>query len=366
MRSPLNKAITFSAMFVASKVGKTGLSPTVEVYNPAGAQIVAPTTVGVSELGATGLYQYTLGSGFVTTEGPFTAIFKTADGTVDLQHVPTQVIADAQLPSSGVYATATDVANAQVAILAEVDAIDPVVADTNSKLTDIYNGTQPVDGGASVDLTPVTTQLTTIESKVDAIDLELDGIVLGAVDLSPVLTAVANVDADVAAVAGVLGAMDTQLDSIELKVDALALTTGSVDTTLLATKAQADAIKAVVDTNGVKLTTLQGTANQIDTDVLATKAVVDAMALELADMDLQLDDIEDKVDDANTKLDALAEDTDFLKDLANPLNYQYVANDARNPDNVAVKVKKTGDPDWTGTLQVNGVKVFTSQGKQYE
>ena len=79
-----NNALKFRAFYVASKVGKTGLTVTVDVYNPADTRIV--TAAAATEIGG-GLYGYSLASGSVTAEGEYIAIFKTADSTVDAQHM---------------------------------------------------------------------------------------------------------------------------------------------------------------------------------------------------------------------------------------------------------------------------------------
>lgn len=79
-------AITFRAFFTESKVGKTGLTVTVDVRDPSGTLIVAD---GIATETGGGLYRYTLASGSVTTEGEYTCIFKTSTGTVDQQHIPT-------------------------------------------------------------------------------------------------------------------------------------------------------------------------------------------------------------------------------------------------------------------------------------
>jgi len=78
-------AVDFYAFFVATKVGKTGLTDvTVDVYR-AGTLIV--TAAAAVEVGG-GLYRYTLTSGSVTVVGEYAAIFKTADATVDQQWIP--------------------------------------------------------------------------------------------------------------------------------------------------------------------------------------------------------------------------------------------------------------------------------------
>jgi hypothetical protein len=71
-------------MYVESKVGKTGLTVTVDVYR-AGTEIV--TAASAVEVGD-GLYKYELASGSVTVVGEYVAVFKTATATVDQQHIP--------------------------------------------------------------------------------------------------------------------------------------------------------------------------------------------------------------------------------------------------------------------------------------
>lgn len=85
MIEQIGVAVKFAAFFVASKVGKTGLTVTVDVWRPDGTQIV--TGGSATELGG-GVYTYTLASGSVTSEGEYFAVFKTSDATVDQQHIP--------------------------------------------------------------------------------------------------------------------------------------------------------------------------------------------------------------------------------------------------------------------------------------
>jgi len=80
----INNAITFYAMYVASKVGKTGLTPTVDVFRAGSLIVTAASGVEVGD----GLYSYTLAVGSVTVEGEYAAVFKTSDSTVDQQHIP--------------------------------------------------------------------------------------------------------------------------------------------------------------------------------------------------------------------------------------------------------------------------------------
>jgi hypothetical protein len=85
MIEQISNTLRFHAFFTASKVGKTGLTVTVDVRR--NGTLVVTGDSAVEEGG--GLYYYDLSGGtFNTVEGSYTAVFKTADGTVDFQHVP--------------------------------------------------------------------------------------------------------------------------------------------------------------------------------------------------------------------------------------------------------------------------------------
>jgi hypothetical protein len=74
-----------AAHYVESKVGKTGLTVTVDVWRN-GAAIV--TGASATEVGG-GFYEYVLHGGtFVTVEGLYLFLFKTATSTVDQQEIP--------------------------------------------------------------------------------------------------------------------------------------------------------------------------------------------------------------------------------------------------------------------------------------
>ena len=72
---------TFYGYFIASKVGKTGLTVTVDVYGPGG---VEASDQSATEIGG-GLYSYTHTD---ATPGDYLALFKTTDITVDYQQIP--------------------------------------------------------------------------------------------------------------------------------------------------------------------------------------------------------------------------------------------------------------------------------------
>jgi hypothetical protein len=84
MLEQVSTSVKFLAFYTASKQGKTGLTVTVDIYNPSGTQIV--TAGSATALGG-GLYSYTLTSNN-SAEGEYAAIFKTTDATVDAQHIP--------------------------------------------------------------------------------------------------------------------------------------------------------------------------------------------------------------------------------------------------------------------------------------
>jgi len=84
MLEQVSTSVKFLAFFTASKQGKTGLTVTIDIYNPSGTQIV--TAGSATALGG-GLYSYTLSTDN-SSEGEYAAIFKTTDSTVDAQHIP--------------------------------------------------------------------------------------------------------------------------------------------------------------------------------------------------------------------------------------------------------------------------------------
>lgn len=83
MLEQLNQTVKFIAFFTANKQGKTGLTVTVDIYNPDGTLAV---TAGTAIEMGDGLYSYSFGG--TTTTGDYLAVFKTADSTVDMQWIP--------------------------------------------------------------------------------------------------------------------------------------------------------------------------------------------------------------------------------------------------------------------------------------
>lgn len=85
----VGNAITFHVFYMASKVGKTGLTVTVDVDAPDGTALV---TAGNAVEVRNGTYKYTLAAESVTAIGEYIAIFKTTDATVDAKHLPSLMI----------------------------------------------------------------------------------------------------------------------------------------------------------------------------------------------------------------------------------------------------------------------------------
>lgn len=84
MLEQTGNALKFYAHFVESKVGKTGLTVTVDVYRNGTEIVTAGNAVEVGD----GLYSYELASGSNNAEGEYICIFKTATTSVDQQHIP--------------------------------------------------------------------------------------------------------------------------------------------------------------------------------------------------------------------------------------------------------------------------------------
>ncbi len=82
MLEQTGNAVVFYVHYVASGVGATGLTVTVNVYRAGTLIVTAGNAVEVGD----GLYSYTLASGSVTVDGEYAAVFKTA-GTADQKHI---------------------------------------------------------------------------------------------------------------------------------------------------------------------------------------------------------------------------------------------------------------------------------------
>lgn len=93
MEAYVGEALLFTALFIESKVGKTGLTVTVDVYRN-GVKVI-DNQAATEQAG--GLYSYDLASGSNNAAGRYTAIFKTATSTVDQQQVASHFIVRAAM-----------------------------------------------------------------------------------------------------------------------------------------------------------------------------------------------------------------------------------------------------------------------------
>lgn len=77
-------ALTFVAFYTESKVGKTGLTVTLDLWEGTNEIVTGGSATEIGD----GLYYYTLASGSVDANALYIAVFKTATTTVDQQHIP--------------------------------------------------------------------------------------------------------------------------------------------------------------------------------------------------------------------------------------------------------------------------------------
>lgn len=85
MIQPKDVALKFLAFFVSAKQGKTGLTVTCDVYDESENLIV--NAGSATEIG-NGWYKYVLNASANDAYGEYKGTFKTADSTVDAQHIP--------------------------------------------------------------------------------------------------------------------------------------------------------------------------------------------------------------------------------------------------------------------------------------
>jgi hypothetical protein len=128
MLEQVSTSVRFLAFFTASKQGKTGLTVTVDLFNPSGTQIV--TNASATDIGG-GLYAYTLSTNN-SAEGEYAAIFKTTDSTVDSQHIPSLWV----LGRAGVENLDASVSSRSTLTAAQVNAeADTALADVGLTTT---------------------------------------------------------------------------------------------------------------------------------------------------------------------------------------------------------------------------------------
>jgi|GEM_PF-2232878 hypothetical protein len=85
MIQQLSQGVVFVFHYTAGGLGKTGLSPLVDVFRPDGTKVVSDGAA--TEIGD-GLYQYPYSGAGTTTAGNYYAVAKTSDTSVDQRHLP--------------------------------------------------------------------------------------------------------------------------------------------------------------------------------------------------------------------------------------------------------------------------------------
>ena len=163
MLEQVSTSVKFLAFFTASKTGKTGLTVTIDIYDPSGSQIV---TGGSATAIGGGLYAYTLSTNN-SAEGEYAAIFKTTDSTVDSQHIPSLWV----LGRAGVENLDASVSSRSTLTAAQVNAeADTALADVG--LTGTITGR--IDQSISTRLAAADYTAPTSAPTVTAIRQEMD------------------------------------------------------------------------------------------------------------------------------------------------------------------------------------------------
>ena len=157
-------SVKFLAFYTASKQGSSGLTVTVDVYDPSGTKIVDAGSA--TEL-AGGLYTYTLSSSN-SSAGEYVAIFKTADANVDAQHVPSLW----SLGRAGVENLDASVSSR----LADADYTAPTAAPTVADIrTELATELANLDAAVSTRATPAdipTADITAVKAKTDLLNTD--------------------------------------------------------------------------------------------------------------------------------------------------------------------------------------------------
>lgn len=139
MNEQIGRTLRFYAFYTESKLGKTGLTVTVNVRKN-GTPVV---TGGSASEEGDGLYYYDLASGSVDAAGAYTAVFKTATTSVDLQDNPALWVVgmpwvenlDEAMSSRAPSATAVSNADLTPARAAKLDNLDATVASRAAAAT---------------------------------------------------------------------------------------------------------------------------------------------------------------------------------------------------------------------------------------
>ena len=162
MIEQVSTSVKFVAFYTASKQGKTGLTVTVDLYDPSGTQIV--TGGNATAIGG-GLYSYVLSTNN-SAEGEYAAIFKTTDSTVDSQHIPSLWV----LGRAGVENLNASVSSRSTLTAAQVNAeADTALSDVGLTTTITGRIDQAVSTrlASSAYTAPANSDIAAIKSKTD-------------------------------------------------------------------------------------------------------------------------------------------------------------------------------------------------------
>ena len=239
MLEQVSTSVKFLAFFTASKTGKTGLTVTIDIYDPSGSQIV---TGGSATAIGGGLYSYTLSTNN-SAEGEYAAIFKTTDSTVDSQHIPSLWV----LGRAG------------------VENLD---AATSTRLP------------SSSYTAPANSDISAIKAKTDALPSD-------PADQSLVEAAIAALSIPtVAQIRSELDANSTKLTNLDATVSSRLAPSGTLAVVTTLTNAPASVtpaqIRQEMDSNSTKLANLDATvssrlASSVSTNITAIKAKTDLL-----------------------------------------------------------------------------------------
>jgi len=167
MLEQVSTSVKFLAFFTANTTGKTGLTVTIDIYNPSGSQIV--TAGSATALGG-GLYSYTLSTDN-SSEGEYAAIFKTTDSTVDAQHIPSLWV----LGRAGVEnldaATSTRLPSSSYTAPSTPPTASAIATQVRSELTTELNRLDTNVGSRAASGT-LASDVTAIKAKTDGLNLD--------------------------------------------------------------------------------------------------------------------------------------------------------------------------------------------------
>ena len=279
MLEQVSTSVKFLAFFTASKTGKTGLTVTVDLYDPSGTQIV--TGGSATALGG-GLYSYTLSTNN-SAEGEYAAIFKTTDATVDSQHIPSLWVLgragvenlDAVVSSrlAGASYTAPTAAPTVTAIRQEMDSNSTKLANLDTTVSSRLapSGTLAVvttltNAPASVTPAQIRAEMDANSTKLANLDVATSTRLAGSAYTAPsaVPTAAQNATA-------VWGAATKEI-------------TGGTVTTLTNAPSvpSAASIRAEIDSNSTQLAAIKAKTDALNTDRLAQCSTVSTTGAQLA------------------------------------------------------------------------------------